>query len=235
MKDREKRCGLRILNFYVYILDESGNFAKHNHGEYFVIGSFTVGEPQRTAKNFRAFYKKHFPRKMKHQNEIKWSASGISDVLRLKILRYISKLDVRIRYIYLLKNNIPSEYRKENKFKDGLLYTNIVGELLDMYLPIVDSDFRVFCDQRRLSGMTSSKFKEIIKARTLLNLPQNCIVQIETVDSAGKINIQIADWISGALARYLEKGKLGKECYAILRANTIGEGKELFNIFPVYD
>jgi len=216
-------------------LDESGQFSKQNHEEYFVIGSFTVGDPKRTAKDFRAFYKKHFPRKMKHQSEIKWSATGITDALRLKTIKYISKLDVRIRYIYLLRNNIPVEYRKESKFKEGLLYTNVVGELLDMYLPTVDSDFRVFCDQRKLSGMKKGQFKEIIKARILTNLPKDCIVQIETVDSVSNINIQIADWISGAFARYLEKGNFGEECFAILKGNIIVEGKQLFNKFSIYD
>ena len=216
-------------------LDESGNFTKHNHEEYFVIGSFTVGDPKRTAKDLRTFYGKYFPKKMRHQGEIKWSATGISDKLRLKTIRFISKLDVRIRYIYLLKSNIPMGYRTGNKFKDGLLYTNIVGELLDMYLPTVDEDFRLFCDQRRLSGMTKDEFKQIIKSRVLPKLPKNCIVQIEAVDSASKVNIQIADWISGALARYLEKGKLGNEYHAILRANMLGEGKELFNLLSIPD
>lgn len=219
---------------YIF-LDESGNFTKHNHEEYFVIGSFTVGDPRRTAKDFRAFFRKHFPRKMKNQDEIKWSATGISDKLRLKTLRYISKLDVRIRYIYLLKTNIPAEYRKEDKFKDGLLYTNVVGELLEMYLPTVDEDFRLFCDQRRLSGMTKSHFKEILKARILPDLNKNTIVQIETVDSKHNVNIQIADWIAGALARYLEKGKIGEECFWALKGNIIGEGKELFNSLIIYD
>lgn len=219
---------------YIF-LDESGNFTKHNHEEYFVVGSFTVGDPKRTAKGFRAFFRKHFPRKMKNQDEIKWSATGISDKLRLKTLRYISKLDVRIRYIYLKKNNIPAEYRKENKFKDGLLYSNVVGELLEMYLPTVDVDFRLFCDQRRLSGMTKGQFKEILKARILPDLNTKTIVQIETVDSKHNVNIQIADWIAGAVARYLEKGKMGDECFQVLKGNIIGEGKELFNAAIIYD
>jgi len=216
-------------------LDESGQFNKHNHEEYFVIGSFTVGDPRRTEKDFRGFYVKHFPKKMRYQSEIKWSATGISEDLRLKTLKFISKLDVRIRYVYLLRNNIPAEYRAKNKFKEGLLYTNVVGELLDMYLPMVDQDFRVFCDQRKLSGIKKKDFRENIKARISPNLSKASIVQIETVDSTTNINIQIADWISGALAKYLEKGKLGNEYYAILKANVIGEGKELFNALSIRD
>ena len=216
-------------------LDESGQFTKHNHEEYFVIGSFTVGDPRRTAKQFRAFFRKHFPRRMRNQSEIKWSATGISDTLRLKTIKFISKMDVRVRYIFLLRNNIPVEYRKEDKLKDGLLYTNVVGELIDMYFPSVDPDFRVFCDQRKLSGMKKGEFKKIIEARILASTPKGAIVQVETVYSATNVNIQIADWISGALARYLEKGKSGNEYYAILKENIIGNGKELFNTLPIAD
>lgn len=219
---------------YIF-LDESGQFTKHNHEDYFVIGSFTVGDPRRTAKAFRKWYKSRFPKKIRNQSEIKWSATGIRNDLRLRTLKFISELDVRIRYIYLLKKNIPSEFKGEDKLKDGLLYTNIVGELLDMYLPTVDPDFRLFCDQRRLSGMTAAEFKRIIAARVLPKLPAGVIVQIETVDSTNYINVQIADWISGAFAHYLEQKKFGKEYFAILKGNIIGEGKELFNNPPIYD
>lgn len=220
---------------YIF-LDESGQFKKHNHEEYFVIGSFTVGDHRRTAKRFRSWCSgKSFPKKIRGQSEIKWSSTGIDDELRKRTLKFISKLDVRIRFIYLLRNNIPQEYREETKFKDGLLYTNVVGELLDMYFPVSDQDLRVFCDRRKLSGMKSSEFKEIIKARVLPKMPQNPIVQIETVDSMTDGNIQIADWISGALGRYLEKRPFGQDFFNILKGNIIGEGKELFGTQSVGD
>ena len=219
---------------YIY-LDESGQFAKHDHEQYFIIGSFTVGDPRRTAKAFRSWCATRFPKRMRNQSEIKWSATGIKDELRLRTLKYISKLDVRIRYAYILKRNIPEKFKKEDKLKDGLLYTNIVGEVLEMYAPSVDPDFRIFCDKRKLSGMTTGEFKKAIEARMLPNLPKGVAFQIETVDSSTNTNIQISDWISGALARSLEKGKFGQECYAILRGNILGEGKELFGDKTIND
>jgi hypothetical protein len=213
---------------YIF-LDESGQFTKHNHENYFVIASLTVGEPRRTAKGFRAWCRSHFPRKMRDQSEIKWSSTRYPDELRLKTLREISKLDVRIRFAYLLHRNIPADYRHKNKLQSGLLYTNIVGEILASYLPITDKEFRVFCDCRRLSGMSESEFKEVLKARLLPALPKDVVLQIEMVDSAAVVNVQIADWIAGALARYLEKGRLGEECSKILKGNIIGEGIELFS------
>ncbi len=213
---------------YVF-LDESGHFSKNDDREkYFVVGSFTVGEPRRTAKGFRKWCRAHFPKKMRTQSEIKWSATHIEEKLRLRTLKQISKLDVRIKYVYVLKSNIPAEYRDGDKFKDGLLYTNIIGELLEMYAPNTDPDFRVFCDRRQLSGMTVSQFKDILKTRILPNLSAQAIIQIETVDSAENVNIQIADWISGAFAKYHEKSKLGDQFYAILKGNLTSEGKELF-------
>ena len=51
------------------------------------------------------------------------------------------------------------------------------------------------------------------------------------VDSKQNANIQIADWIVGALARYLEDKELGEECCQILKNNFLDLGKELFKDF----
>ena len=48
------------------------------------------------------------------------------------------------------------------------------------------------------------------------------------IDSSTSPNIQIADWIVGALAHYKENRKKGKEYMNILKDNILGEGKELF-------
>lgn len=210
-------------------LDESGHFGKSRNGEeYFIIGSFTVGDPRKTAKGFKSWFRNRFPKKIAKRSEIKWSSSGISDELRIRTLKRIAKLDVRIRYVYFLKKNIPAEYRDGDKFKDSWLYTNVIAELLDMYMPNTDPDFRVFCDQRRLSRITMQEFKEFLKARILPSLPAKVVLQIEMVDSSTNANIQIADWISGALARYHEKGKKGQDFYDTLRGNIMDKGKELF-------
>ena len=43
------------------------------------------------------------------------------------------------------------------------------------------------------------------------------------VDSTSSANIQIADWLTGAIGRRLEKKRLGEECSElILRGNTMG-------------
>jgi len=212
---------------YIFI-DESGQFSKGNNEKYFVIGSFTVGKPRRTEKQFKSWQRSKFPKRMRFQPEIKFSDVKIEDNLRLKTLKCISDLDIRIRFIYLQKKNIPEAYWKKKKLKSGLLYTNIVGELLDLYLPINDFEFRVFCDERHLKRLRRSKFKRDLKSRLLPNLSPKCIIQIEMIDSKKNVNIQIADWIVGALGRYLENKNLGDECFQILKNNIISEGKELF-------
>jgi len=102
-------------------LDESGQFTKHNHDQYFVVGTFSVGKQERTKKGFKKWIREKFPRKMCKQNEVKWSASGISDDLRLRTLKHIASLDVRIRFGFLLRKNIPVDYRKKGKIDSGNL------------------------------------------------------------------------------------------------------------------
>lgn len=97
-----------------------------------------------------------------------------------------------------------------------------------MYLPINDLEFRVFCDERHLKGIKRSRFKEIIMSNLLPQLPKGAIIQIEMLDSKKNANIQIADWIAGALTWCLEKKTLGEECGQILKNNILNEGKELF-------
>lgn len=208
-------------------LDESGQFVKHNNEQYFVVGSFTVGDPRRTEKKFRTWQRDKFPRKLRNQSEIKFSEVKIEDSLRLKTLKMISDLDVRISYTFLTRENIPEEYKHDGKLATGKLYTQVVGETLAQYLPTADKEFRVFCDQRHLKGISRKEFRELISVRLLPLLPKDPTIQIEMIDSTTSANIQIADWISGALARFHEKKTLGAESFEIL-SNNIINGNELF-------
>jgi len=212
---------------YVF-LDESGQFTKYNSEKYFVVGSFTVGNSKRIEKQFRSWQRTRFPKRLRYQSEIKFSEVKIDNKLRLRTLKFIADLDVRIHYSYLLKKNIPLDYRKKNKLDSGFLYTNIIRETLEMYLPTADKEFRAFCDKRHLKGIKRSEFKRILKNSLLPQLPSGSIVQIEMVDSTVNTNIQIADWVTGAIASFLEKKPLGDKFYQILKNNLLSEGKELF-------
>lgn len=211
---------------YIFI-DESGQFAKHKDDEYFVVASFTIGNPKRIRKEFKKWHREKFPRKMRYQQEIKFSDVKITDSLRLRTLKQISKLDVRINYVYLKRKNIPEEYWSKSKFKSGHLYTNIIGEVLEQYFPITDKEFRVFCDERHLKGIKRSQFKEMLKTRMAPQLSTDSLIQIEMVDSKNDYNIQIADWIAGALFSFLENKENGQDFYDILKGNIIN-GRELF-------
>ncbi len=209
-------------------LDESGQFFKNEKQKYFVVGSFTTGNPNRTKKGFKSWQTQKFPKKQKGQSEIKFSDIKIDDKLRIKTLNHLSGLDIRIMYVFLLTDNIPSEYRKKNKVVDtGLLYVNVIGELLEMYLPCTDKEFRIFCDKRHLKGITTSEFKKLLTNRLSPQLPSSTIVQIEMIDSTTNPNIQIADWISSALGRSFNGGEMGSECKLSLKNNIVSE-KELF-------
>lgn len=212
---------------YIF-LDESGQFHKNHKDDYFIIGSFTIGDTKRTAKKFKAWCRTKFPKKMNRQPEIKYSDSGIADDLRLRTIKFISSLDVRVRFSYMKKDNIPEQYRLKDTLESGLLYTEIVGETLELYLPTDDNLLHIFCDQRRLKGVSKKEFTEKIGTHLLPNLPKGGRVQVEIVDSKQYENIQIADWIVGGIAAYLNGKPLGNEIFSILKNNIIGSGKEMF-------
>jgi hypothetical protein len=219
---------------YIF-LDESGQFTPCNHEQYFVVAAFTVGKPRRTEKAIRGWYKNKFPIRMRNQSEIKFSDKKIPIALRLKTLKFISNLDVRVHYVYLQRKNIPNNFRSNDKLRSGHLYTHIIGELLEMFLPITDMEFRAFCDQRHLKRLRRSEFKQILTSHLLPLLPAKSIVEVEMIDSTVNTNIQIADWIVGAVAWKLEKKQLGTECHDILKNNILGSGKELFKNHPKYE
>jgi len=203
-------------------MDESGNFAKDNHERYFVIGSFTVGDQRRTSKAMRSWFREKYPRKMCKQSEIKWSSSGISDDLRLRTVKRIAQMDIRVRYGYLLRKNIPERYRRKGKLNSGILYTNIICEVLESYLPTDEKEIRIFCDRRSLKGMTKKQFESSITAHLLPLCSPDTRIEVEMIDSTINPNIQIADWICGAYIQYLEGRSGGDEFYKALKNSILG-------------
>ncbi len=211
---------------FIY-LDESGNLT--GPGEtYFIVGSYTVGDRRRIGKAFRKWQVSKFPKKIKDQPEVKFKDPHIDDELRLKTIKYLAAQDIRIFYTFLKKTNIPKEYRKKGKVETGLLYAEIVRVTLELYLPVTDKEFIVIRDRRTLKGMSKEKFHEILKASLLPKFPPKTLFNTDAVDSTSSPQIQVADWISGALARYHEKKDIGDELYAALKKNNVEE-RELFS------
>ncbi len=212
---------------YIY-LDETGQIVKNKDEKYFLVGTFTVGDPRRTHKRFISWKHDRFPKKLRYLPEVKFTNNGIDHKLRIKTLKEIAKLDVRIRYGFFKKENTPLDYRKKRRIRTGHLYTDIVSKILESYLPSIDGGFRVFCDARNLKGIKRSEFKSIITSNIASQMPPKSNIQIEMLDSTTNANIQIADWVCGALGGYHNRKKHGKEYFDILKNNLLGEGVELF-------
>ena len=209
--------------------DESGNFTGSKQ-KYFVVGGFVTGNPKRTAKAFRKWQHSKFSnKKLRYRTEVKFSDTRLTDELRAKTLLYFTKQDIRIFYSFLKTENIPLEFRKSKGLESGYLYAEIVAKTIGLLLPTADSEFRIFSDKRHLKKLSPAKFKELIKLDLLPQLPAKVIFQFEMIDSSTNPNIQLADWICGALYRYHAAGsdKMGKEFYDIFHNNII-VAKELF-------
>lgn len=67
----------------------------------------------------------------------------------------------------------------------------------------------------------------MLKLDLLPKLSAKSLLQIEAVDSTTIPNIQIADWICGALFRYYNKGRNGERFFITLK-NSIITFDELF-------
>jgi hypothetical protein len=212
---------------YIF-LDESGNLTKTDD-KYFIVATFSVGDPKRITNAFRKWQHSKFPKKLSNQSEVKFNNSTLDDTLRRRTLQYLAQQDIRIFYTYLSISNIPDEYiRKGRVYETGLLYLEIVGATLELYLPLTTTDFRVFRDQRTTKGMASSSFNTSLSARLLPKMPAKTLLQIEAVDSTTSAPIQVVDWVNGALARYHEGKPRGQEFYDILKPNIVQQ-KELFS------
>lgn len=207
-------------------LDESGNF-KGGEGEYFVVGGFVTGDPRRTAKAFRRWQYEKFPRKIRAKTEVKFTDTGLNDQLRLKTLAYFARQDIRILYSYLHTKNIPSEFRKGGSLETGHLYAEIVAQTLDVLFPVADNEFIVTLDHRQLKSMSQAEFRETTLLHLRLKFSPKAVVYVNTIDSATNANIQIADWICGALYRHYMQGINGDKFYEILLANIV-RSKEIF-------
>ena len=200
-------------------LDESGNFTGGKE-PYFIIGGFITNNPKRTAKAFRKWqYSKFSNKKLRYRTEVKFSNTRLSEEVRLKTIEYFSKQDIRVFYTFLKKFNIPLEYRRKKGLESGLLYTEITAQTLNFLLPTTDLEFRVFRDQRHLKRVPQAKFNEHLKSALLPNLSTKAILQIEALNSSTDTNIQIADWVCGALFRYYNKGKNGEKFFLLLKNN----------------
>lgn len=211
---------------FIY-LDESGTLTESD-GKYFIVGTYTVGDPRKIAKAFRKWQKARFPKKLRVKPEVKFN-DDLTDELRLKTLQYFAKQDIRIFYTFLKKKNIPKEYHKKGKVHEtGLLYTHIVRSTLDLYMPVTQNEFIVIRDQRTLKGVTVEQFNDTLKASLLPKLPAKVVLQTQAVDSTTNPLIQVADWVCGALARYYEGKPMGEEFHAVLKDNIVQE-KELFS------
>ncbi len=212
---------------YIF-LDESGQFTKDKDNEYFVIASFIVGDPRASWKGFKSWQRSKFPKVMRTLPEVKFADAKISDEFRIKTLQTIVALGVRIRYVYLNKKNIPTEFRRKRSLKDGHLYAHIVAGLLEMYLPLPDLELRVFCDERHLKGVTRDEFRNNLQAHLIPLMSPGSLVQVDMAHSHENPNIQIADWIAGALAWYHNGHPLGQKCFNTLRNSILEPAKEIF-------
>lgn len=216
---------------FVY-LDESGDFygGKGAVDNFFIVGGFVTGDPKRIARAFQKWRQKKFPKRIRYKSEVKFSDTDVTEKLRVETLQFLAEQDIRIFYTFLDTKNIPPQYRKKKRVDGGLLYTELVAQTLNLLLPSTEQEFRIYRDHRHLVGVSQAQFNEIITVSLLTNLPAKTLIQIDAVDSTTNVNIQVADWICGAVSHYHHKKQHGDDYFAVVK-NSIVASKEIFEDF----
>ena len=215
------------LMHYIYV-DESGQFKPDRNLPYFILASFMTSKPRSTANAYRSWQRLKLPKKMRRDTEIKFSKLRLGYALKLKTLKHLMKSDLRIRYCYVRTTNIPHDYREKSGLKEGLLYAHLIGEMLSRYFPINDTQITVVCDKRNLKGLTSLQFIEQTTTHLLPLVGKNTRLEVQMLDSTSSANLQIIDWIAGALSAYHNQKTLGNEMFEILQEKIEETGIELF-------
>lgn len=211
---------------YIFI-DESGNF-QGDKEKLFIVGGFITGDQRATAKTFRKWQDKKFTsKKLKFRREVKFTDTRLTDKLRAQTLLYLTQQNIRVFYSFLKSKNIPLEFRKKGAIESGRLYTEIIAKTLDIIFPSAEPQVILSLDHRSLKKVSQKEFKENLRLHILLRLSKKASVYVNTVDSSADSNIQIADWICGALYRYYTNRSAGEEFYKILHSSIIAS-EELF-------
>ena len=197
--------------------DESGNFSG-NRDHYFVLSAFVTSDPRATRKCFLRARQTRLPKKYRHYSEIKFSDRAIPERFKKHVLGRVAQEDVRIYAIFFDKRNLPLSLRRQ---PEGLVYCHLVGQLLEM-CPLAESrEIYIFLDRRNLKGTTRDAFDATLKTRLILSFPRLRRLDIEHVDSTSNVNIQIADFIAGAIFQKHERG----DCsfYDMIRPRIVQE------------
>lgn len=197
--------------YYIYI-DESGNLIKNDKNTYIVICSFSTYDYIFTQKKIIAWFKNKLNKK--GIQEIKWSDRYISDAFRLKTLKYMLSLCIHIQYSYQKNLNIPIKYFSKYGLETGKLYTDLVIKTIEKYDIKDKTNIYVFCDKVSLKNIKTGYFIKFVE--DYFSLKYNKKIHVQMIHSYENPNIQIADWIAGAVHRFLRKGRLWMEIGQIL-------------------
>lgn len=205
---------------YIFV-DESGNFSG-NHDRFFVLSAFVTSKPRVTRKCFLRAKRTKLPEKYRHYAEVKFSDRAIPDQFKKHVLQRVAQEDVRIYVLWFDKQNLPVALRQQ---PEGLVYCQLVGQLLEM-CPLAETEIvQVFLDRRNLKGTTRQVFDANLKARLLFVFPKLRRLSIEHVDSTASMNVQIADFVAGAIFQKHERSN--EQFYNIIEPQIVRE-KELF-------
>lgn len=208
------------MALHVFV-DEVANF-RGGRDRYCIFTAFTTHQPRVTRKCFIRAKQTKLPRKYRHYTEIKFSDRVISAQFKKHVLRQLSQEEIRIYSLVFARDNLPGVLQQQ---ADRLIYCDLIGRLLEL-CPLAESqEVYLFLDSRNLKGLTRREFDMDLRKRLLPQLRKGARLEIQHIDSTTNVNIQVADFLCGAVFQKYERGNL--EYYTLI-ADRISAEEKLF-------
>jgi hypothetical protein len=204
------------MALYVF-LDEAGNL-RDDRNRHAVLVAFVTDQPKVTRKCFVRARQAKLPTKYQHYAEIKFSDRVIPDDFKKHVLRQLARTEIQIYALVVVKEHLPPEFRIQ---AEGIIYCHLVGQLLELCGLEESNEVYLFLDRRSLQGLTRQEFDARLRHRLLCQLREGVRLEIQHPDSTTNVNVQVADFLCGAIFRKYERGN--QEHYALIERRIIAE------------
>jgi len=190
--------------YYIYI-DETYNLTHGTPNQLIVLGGFGTSDPKKIAKAYKKIRKFTLKRRQLGQ-EIKSSDKIAIKKLIPKVFKALTGLDIIIYVIRQDKKFIPFQYYKKNKLDYEKLYLDLLIKLLKEEWNLEEhNQVSVILDTFKTKKISKDEMIKKICSAFKERYP-NKYFKMRFVDSAGDLNIQIADFIVGSFSKAFKGG-----------------------------
>jgi hypothetical protein len=204
------------MALYVFV-DEAGNL-RADRDRYSVLVAFVTEQPKATRKCFVRAKQTKLPRQYQHYAELKFSDRVIPDDFKKHVLRQVARNEIRIYVLVVAKEYLASNFSGQ---AEGMIYCHLVTRLLESCHLAESDEVYLFLDRRSLGGLTRQEFDARLRRQLLTRLRERARLEIQHPDSTTSVNIQVVDFLCGAVFQKYER--CNPEYYSLIEDRIVVE------------